>query len=54
MNVSFWRLLRFATTGDKLLMALGTLAAFCNGASFPLFSLIFGNMTDAFGPDATD
>lgn len=46
-------MLRFATGGDKCLMALGCLAAFVNGAAMPLFSLIFGNMTDAFGPNGT-
>ncbi len=34
-------------------MALGLFAAFANGAALPMFSLIFGNMTDAFKPDST-
>jgi ATP-binding cassette subfamily B (MDR/TAP) protein 1 len=35
-------------------MFLGGLAAAGNGLTFPLFSLIFGNMADSFGPNATD
>ena len=34
-------------------MGVGSFAAFANGAAMPLFSLIFGNMTDAFGPSGT-
>lgn len=34
-------------------MALGLFAALANGAALPMFSLIFGNMTDAFKPDTT-
>jgi ATP-binding cassette subfamily B (MDR/TAP) protein 1 len=29
-------------------MFLGGLAAFLNGAAFPSFSIIFGDMTDSF------
>ena len=53
-NIPFTKLLKFASGGDKLLMVLGCFAAFANGAAFPLFSLIFGEMTDSFGPDSTD
>lgn len=51
--VPFRKLLRYATPFDKALMFIGGLAAFLNGSAFPLFSLIFGNMTDSFGPNAT-
>ncbi len=49
--VPFSELLRFSTNADKLLMVIGGIAAFCNGASFPLFNVIFGSMTDSFGAD---
>jgi len=29
-------------------MILGSIAAFFNGAAFPSFSIIFGQMTDSF------
>jgi ATP-binding cassette subfamily B (MDR/TAP) protein 1 len=51
--VPFSKLFTFATSKDKFLMALGALVAFINGAAMPMFSLIFGEMTDAFGPNST-
>lgn len=51
--VPFSELLQFATTSDKILMALGGFAAFVNGSAMPLFSVIFGEMSDSFGPNAT-
>ncbi len=51
--VPFSKLFKFASPTDKALMALGLFAALANGAALPMFSLIFGNMTDAFKPDTT-
>ena len=34
-------------------MVVGALAATINGFAFPMFSFIFGEMTDSFGPDKT-
>lgn len=45
--------MRYATGKDKALMAFGAFAAFANGSSLPLFSLIFGEMIDSFGPEYT-
>lgn len=42
-------LLRYASTSDRILMYLGGIAAVINGASYPLLSIIFGEMTDSFG-----
>jgi hypothetical protein len=39
---------RFASRGDKCLMFWGTLGAMANGAALPMFSLIFGELVDAF------
>lgn len=44
--------MRFATSEDKILMWIGSLAAFANGAATPAFSLIFSDLTDSFSnPD---
>lgn len=47
-------LYRYATPKDKQMMALGAFGAFCNGAAFPSFSIIFGNMTDSFSSSGDD
>lgn len=41
-DISYFKLFRFATNTDILLMVLGALAACINGITIPLFSLIFG------------
>ncbi|CAD8124583.1 unnamed protein product [Paramecium sonneborni] len=46
--VPYFELLRYASPKDKILMFIGGFAAFCNGAAFPSFSIIFGDMTDSF------
>ncbi|KAF2069672.1 hypothetical protein CYY_009009 [Polysphondylium violaceum] len=50
--VPFFSLFRFADKIDKTLMVFGTLAAIANGAAMPMVSLIFGEVVDAFNPDA--
>lgn len=44
---------RFANGSDKCLIAIGVIAAICNGCIMPSFSLIFGNMIDSFGAEKT-
>lgn len=39
---------RFASTRDRLLMLIGTLAACAHGASMPVMVIVFGDMSDAF------
>ena len=34
-------------------MIIGCIASIANGLTLPMFSLIFGNMTDAFSPTST-
>ena len=34
-------------------MILGSIAAAGNGVTQPMFSYIFGNMTDSFGPNSS-
>jgi ATP-binding cassette subfamily B (MDR/TAP) protein 1 len=50
--VGFFDLFRFAKKIDYLIMAFGTVMALGNGASMPLFALLWGNMLDSFkSPD---
>jgi len=48
--VSFFTLFRFATKKDWILIVVGTCASIANGAAMPLFSLLFGDVADGFGP----
>lgn len=47
--VPFYKLFSFADSTDVILMIIGTIAATGNGISFPLLSILFGDLTDAFG-----
>ena len=44
----YFKLFRFATTKDKLLMAIGTIFSIINGATMPLFMYILGDMINSF------
>ncbi|KNE72787.1 hypothetical protein AMAG_17115 [Allomyces macrogynus ATCC 38327] len=46
--VPYYRLFRFADTGDKVLMALGSLGAVGAGAAQPLMTIVMGNMINVF------
>lgn len=48
-SVSFYRLFSFADPWDYMLMLVGTIGAFGNGISMPLMTIIFGDLTNAFG-----
>jgi ATP-binding cassette subfamily B (MDR/TAP) protein 1 len=52
--VGFFKLFRFADRIDMFLMVIGSIAALADGAAMPLFVLLWGNMTDAFGASTTD
>eukprot|EP00906_Rhabdomonas_costata_P038107 RCo053809 len=45
-RVPFFRLFRFATAVDKLLMVVGTLAAGAMGCGLPAFAFAFGQLLD--------
>ena len=47
-DISYFKLYRYADAKDKFMMTIGSVSAFLNGATFPIFSIIFGNMTDVF------
>lgn len=53
-SVPFFTLFRYATTYDICLMLCGTLGAVAFGAAMPLLSLLFGELTNAFGQNSSD
>lgn len=52
--VPYKELFRYATTNDKVLILVGIISSLGNGVTMPLFSVIFGGMTDAFSGDDVD
>ncbi|WVZ69166.1 hypothetical protein U9M48_017999 [Paspalum notatum var. saurae] len=52
-RVSFTGLFRYADGTDVLLMLLGTVGSLANGVTQPIMTVIFGQVTNAFG-DAAD
>ncbi|EFH58359.1 P-glycoprotein 4, P-glycoprotein4 [Arabidopsis lyrata subsp. lyrata] len=53
-TVPFYKLFAFADSFDFLLMTLGTLGSIGNGLGFPLMTLLFGDLIDAFGQNQTN
>lgn len=53
-TVPFYKLFAFADSFDFLLMILGTLGSIGNGLGFPIMTLLFGDLVDAFGQNQTD
>jgi ABC-type multidrug transport system fused ATPase/permease subunit len=49
--LSLWR---FATHTELWMVALGSVAAIMHGALMPLFTLLFGDVIDSFGPGNGD
>ncbi|XP_077510416.1 ATP-dependent translocase ABCB1-like isoform X2 [Amblyomma americanum] len=47
-KVSYWKLFRYATAQDFILLFLGTIFAILHGAGWPLLAIVFGHMTNAF------
>lgn len=43
-------LFRFADRKDLILIILGTILAFANGASLIVYAIPFGNLVEAFAP----
>ncbi|KAF8089748.1 hypothetical protein N665_0498s0049 [Sinapis alba] len=48
-TVPFYKLFAFADSFDILLMILGTLGSIGNGLGFPIMTILFGDLIDAFG-----
>lgn len=53
-SVGFFRLFRFADPLDKFLMVIGSVGAAIEGAAMPVFTVLWGNMTDAFGGNSSN
>ncbi|KAJ7544468.1 hypothetical protein O6H91_09G080400 [Diphasiastrum complanatum] len=53
-TVPFYKLFSFADPLDILLMIIGTIGAMVNGLSMPIMTLIFGQITNAFGQNSTN
>ncbi|KAF3580331.1 hypothetical protein DY000_02028311 [Brassica cretica] len=53
-TVRFYKLFAFADSFDFLLMTLGTLGSIGNGLGFPIMTILFGDLVDAFGENQTD
>ncbi|XP_013631705.1 PREDICTED: ABC transporter B family member 4 [Brassica oleracea var. oleracea] len=53
-TVPFYKLFAFADSFDFLLMTLGTLGSIGNGLGFPIMTILFGDLVDAFGENQTD
>lgn len=47
MKIGFFRLFRFASSEDRLMMIIGSLSALINGACIPLFGVLYGQVRDA-------
>ncbi|KAF4700136.1 (ABC) transporter, partial [Perkinsus olseni] len=47
ISVSYFRLFSLASRNDYYALACGIVAALCNGALMPVFSLLFGNFASA-------
>ncbi|EGR27069.1 hypothetical protein IMG5_202500 [Ichthyophthirius multifiliis] len=52
-DISFFNLFRYANKQDKILIIIGCIASAANGILMPLFSIIFGEMTDSFSPNSS-
>uniref|UniRef100_A0A1J3GPL7 ABC transporter B family member 4 n=2 Tax=Noccaea caerulescens TaxID=107243 RepID=A0A1J3GPL7_NOCCA len=48
-TVPFYKLFAFADSFDILLMILGTIGSIGNGLGFPIMTILFGDLVDAFG-----
>ncbi|KAG2290692.1 hypothetical protein Bca52824_050296 [Brassica carinata] len=53
-TVPFYKLFAFADSFDFLLMILGTLGSIGNGLGFPIMTILFGDLVDAFGENQTN
>lgn len=52
-TVGFHKLFSFADSIDVLLMIIGTIGAIGNGLCMPIMTILFGQLTDAFGNNQT-
>ncbi|KAK9765721.1 hypothetical protein K7432_005722 [Basidiobolus ranarum] len=53
VKVAFWKLFRFATVFDCVLMAIGTFCAIVAGTGIPVSTIVYGDLVDVFGDNVT-
>lgn len=53
-EVPYYKLFSFIDSLDVMLMIVGTLGAIGNGVSFPVMTLLFGNIVNSFGDNPED
>ncbi len=51
-TISYFVILRYATKKEKILMLIACFFAMAGGAGIPLFSLVFGSLTNSLAPPA--
>ena len=49
VKVTYFRLYRYATTNDKIIIAVSSIAAIIAGAVLPLMTVVFGQLTGSIG-----
>jgi ATP-binding cassette subfamily B (MDR/TAP) protein 1 len=49
VKVTYFRLYRYATTNDKIIIAISAVAAIIAGAVLPLMTVVFGQLTGSIG-----
>jgi len=49
VKVTYFRLYRYATTNDKIIIAISAIAAIIAGAVLPLMTVVFGQLTGSIG-----
>lgn len=49
VKVTYFRLYRYATTNDKIIIAVSSVAAIIAGAVLPLMTVVFGQLTGSIG-----
>jgi ATP-binding cassette subfamily B (MDR/TAP) protein 1 len=49
VKVTYFRLYRYATTNDKIIIAISSVAAIIAGAVLPLMTVVFGQLTGSIG-----
>lgn len=53
-EVPYYKLFSFIDSLDVMLMIVGILGAIGNGVSFPVMTLLFGNIVNSFGDNPED
>ena len=49
-TISYFSIFSFSTTGERIMMVIASFFSMAAGAALPLFSLVFGNLTNSLAP----